>query len=1040
MQKRWIVLMVLVLAIMAFMVSANAEEEAGNTVVPPALSTDQVQDVDQPDATVSTHVATPAPETTQGNEGVQETPAPDETPASTEEATDAPKSDQVEAVEATAAPEASPAPGTETESDGPQDEAADAGAEPAVENTPVAPKRRGTWIVMNVSLRDLANKPAAASMMMAKYLLARSVADGVPVSVHMMRSKGRVFSGAIASQAEWNDLMDELKAIAFNADEPTVQFKDFMNSIKDEDLNEVDLWVLAANAKSSLTLTGKMNIAKVLNDSGMMMTYLNFQQENEELKQKERWLYEQILDMQVSNFSVQPFEYEKALENPVQTAMEVFDLNLLAPKTGIVRDESTNEILWTHAGMDTLLVLTTDGSGVTVAPDDAAQTMNGAFPIVIQMDKAQYMVLLRNVAPGMYRISGNVQDLAAAYCIDGAELTMVGGSSEPMDWYLEEHRLVVSLNVPQVYSENVDLCMYVNDALVEQVPAVVSSDETGHRWEFSVTPESLEPLHISFEARVGEFAVKSPVYFVRMEDRPLELAGESAATFTYYYNVPGQDESPMRVFLADRFNNIDNQELHYQPESADYTIENNELVYRRGENAEDKAWTLQVDDGVSAPVMFTVNVAHVDFLAAVKDWRAQMDTDTYAGELGKDTLVTFDLPKECVDAYKAVYEQYQSLPQTLTEALNITATLTDQRYPNGESLAVNLSINEAGGLTGVVAVPAYTVKEDNATVTFQVKLLGYVLPEQQMVSACNISVANDVPKLADETLRMLEVKAEIKGAPDKREPLTFAVINEVREEGEIALPVPFVPAKLFVDDIHLEGLSVTIKAEPAELVRLVSVASEGTEQEIEKNEQGVWVLGADASNAPYELYILDKGVVTLTITANDGENDGADAICWTLTVSSPYDTMVLLALIGAVVLVILLIALLVLRQVKKPSFARMNSVMNMRVTTSYAPNTTYVAVPMSVYGKKETDLAKLFIACQQPPLVSMPVEVLADVTIHPGKRRSFRLVVGKRAEKLNIVVGGQAQNTQKTVVFGQDQQVNIYVDMKEELHLQISSF
>ena len=53
-----------------------------------------------------------------------------------------------------------------------------------------------------------------------------------------------------------------------------------------------------------------------------------------------------------------------------------------------------------------------------------------------------------------------------------------------------------------------------------------------------------------------------------------------------------------------------------------------------------------------------------------------------------------------------------------------------------------------------------------------------------------------------------------------------------------------------------------------------------------------------------------------------------------------------------------------MRQIRKPSFARMNSEMNMRVITNYSPNSAYTVVPMGVYGKKETDLAHLFIACQ----------------------------------------------------------------------------
>lgn len=1061
MQKRWKIVMTLVLALMMLMTSVCAEVDVGNTVVPPAQGAEQVQNTPQPDASESSDAVapvtgTPTPEPAQDSENVQETPAPTGTPAATSEPTEAPETDLPADPMVTPAPDANPEAGDDAE----QDESAGEGMEPSVEIDPEGaedaaeaipevtpepeiPKSRGNWVAMNISMRDMTDKRAAASQMMAKYLLARSVADGVPVGVYMMRSSSRIFKGAVTNQAEWDNLMKEVSEIVYRQEDVAVQFKDFMTSLMGEDLKDVDLWLLANDAHGRGNLTGKVNISNVLNSSGLSMTFMNFRREKDTLDRGERWLYEQVQDLQVANFTVvESFDYEKALEDPIRAAMDVFGLNLLAPETAVVRDEETGDILWNHAGMDTLLVLTTDGKTVTVAADEAAQ--GGSFPLVIQMADDQYMVLLRKAAPGMYRIAGDVKALTAAYCIDNAELMLEGASGEPMDWYLDEQELIVSLNVPQVFSEHVELSMYINGVRSEAAPAIETSDETGHRWKFAVMPENLLPLSIQFEARVGDFAVNSPVYLFRMVDRPLELAGEDSATFTYYYNVPGQEEAPLRVYLADQFNNKDRQTLHYQPESEEYTIEEDTLVYHRGENAEDKAWTLQVDDGASAPVAFTVNVKHVDFMAAVQEWRAQADTLAYAGELGKDTLVTFKLPGEYVAFYAAVREQYQGLSQSLEEALRITATLTDQRYPDGTNLDVTLSMNEEGGLTVTTVVPAYQTKQDNASVTFRVEVLGQAIADQQMAASCTLSVANDIPALADENLRTLEVKAGIKGAPGKREPLTFAAINEARKEGETTLPVPFVPAELFVDEINLEGLTVTIKAEPAALVRLVRSVTdpesgEENDQEISMNEQGAWVIEGNVSNEPHELYILDKGVVTVTITANDGENEGADVIGWTLKVISPYDTMVLIASISAAVLVILVIVLLVLRQIKKPSFARMNSVMNMRVTTSYSPNPAYTAVPMAIYGKKETDLAKLFIACQQTPLASMPVDMLADVAIHPGKRRSFRIVLGKRAEKLNIVVGGQAQNTQKPVVFNQDQQVNVYTDMNEVLYLQISS-
>ena len=226
-------------------------------------------------------------------------------------------------------------------------------------------------------------------------------------------------------------------------------------------------------------------------------------------------------------------------------------------------------------------------------------------------------------------------------------------------------------------------------------------------------------------------------------------------------------------------------------------------------------------------------------------------------------------------------------------------------------------------------------------------------------------------------------------------------------------------------------------------MKLVKVETDETGEtvktEVAESAEGVWVLDASEITQEHELQILDKGTVTLNISIKDDGIPGEQEIVWTFEVNSPFDTTVLIVSITAAVLAITVLVLLIMRQIRKPSFARMNSEMNMRVITNYSPNSAYTVVPMGVYGKKETDLAHLFIACQQPPLNSMPIDVLADVAVQPGKRRSYRLVMGKRAEKLNVVVDDQAQNTQKPVIFGQDQAVQIYADMNERVLLQISA-
>lgn len=1138
MQKHWKMMVALLLALMMLMSSVGMAESGMNSLSGSGNGADDRIPSTQETVTPG---ATEDPSAGTNGDDVQE-PAATSTPEAPAEATDAaetPVSTETPAPTVTVVPpvqpepEASQEPADESENgtaeippaegevtDAPEadlegdvsinpEEAETAPTPVPTQAPPERPLGRETWVVMNTSMKDVKlpenlnalasiedkDAPAAMSNLLAKFLLARAVADNAPVGVFMMRDVGKNGSEVVSTPAEWDDLLKQLSSASFSAGDkhPTQHFQDFMTSIKDKTMKDVDVIVLATNAHTTANQNGSSIISDVLNKSGVSMHYINFQKAADEDKP---WVYQKVQTLNVENFDVYPFVYPDALKDPIATAMDVFELNLLAPLTTITLNEE-GVCTWNHKGMDTLLVIDTDQQGVKVTAGVDVEA-GGAFPVVIPVSQEQCMVLLRGANPGTYLIEGQVKGLTVAYAIDPAVAKPVVQETrtegEPWVWYLEDQTLRVSVNLPQVRPGDLgkSVCIVMEQAaaaepeLMDEImpglssdeeiteeettdeettePAAeatqeqvedeytfvtvsqdriteISSDENGHVWEIVIPRQELGKGKICFEFNVKGFVIQSDVYEFEVVDRQLAYKERNAADLNYYYNVPGQEDAPISEELANYFYNPDQQLLNYTPvfKTTEYTIEDGTFHYFRGENTQDKQWFLEVDDGESNPIEFSVAVEMVDFMAAVAQWKANIDTVDYQVTLGEETEIAFVLPAEYVAFYQDVREQYPELPETLAEALKVTAVLTDDSYPSGWPLEVVFIQQEDGSLTGKVVVPAYTEQEDLATVTFYVDILGTEIADQTIVNTCTITVPNDKPALANAALKELKFKVGIHGAPDAREPLTFAAINGEMKEDAVRLPDPFVPAQLFVDLIHLEGsMTVIIEVDQPELVQLVPVDETMDDFETQ-NSAGIWVLNQAYSEKAYVLKILDEGTVNVIISATDGECNGEESINWTFQVHSVYDLILLIMIISASVLTVLIIVLLVLRQIRKPSFARNHSVMHMRMCTQYSPNGADAWVPMDVYGKKETDLAKLFIACQQTPVTSLPMDVLADVAIQPGKRRSYRIVLGKRAEHLNIAVANMAQPTNKPVPFEEDQTVNVYADGNEVIFFMISS-
>ena len=696
------------------------------------------------------------------------------------------------------------------------------------------------------------------------------------------------------------------------------------------------------------------------------------------------------------------------------------------------------------------------------------------FPLVLNLPTGHTYVLLRNVPAGQYRISGATAITHVAYEVE--DVTFELHHVQPEDtlkWVMEEQECTLYLSLPQVAAQEIQLTLLLNGQEVPFAtePITESSDENGHMLKVAIPKQPLSTGTIQFKAQAGGYTVISPVYNYVVEDRALRLQDGNSAAFDYYYNVPGVENIQLEINMAQYFINEDHQELSYIFTSDNFSMNGDVVTFTFSGNGEPITLPMQVTDGHSAPIDFSLIITPIDATALLNTWTfvaapasettetASTDTNvqqttvaenTEANDhptpsvfetgfktvLGQPTTFSYSLSADDVEKYALVQAQYPILPAALKEVLEVSAVVTTNVDAADTATAATSALlpytkeSKDNTLLLTLNLPAYTVKTDEITITTTVKVNGQQL-NAELIPVQYGHAPNDHPVIAKNIPASLSLKAAIEGSPKARVPLAYTGIQAA--EGAELLPDTLIPAQLFSDEYHMEGISVTIKAEPADKVQLYA-----GETKQEMNKDGCWVLDHQLSQEACDLRILDKGNYKITITANDGQFNSESAIVWDIKVNSPYDTKALIILIAIAVAIIAVIVLLILRQIHKPSFARMQSAINMKQRYSKYPSSLPVAtVPLHVYGKKETDLARLFIACQQMPMESIPLEMLEDIALYPEKRHSFRLVLGSKAKELNVVVDNQAQNAQKPITFKENQAVHLYKDISETLDFQI---
>ncbi len=1046
MQKRWNIL-VFVLAFVMLVTSAFAEGELGKTepaAEAGAAQTESVKDSASAAGKTAQDAPTNTPIGAPVNTPVNPTSTPIGAPVNqpTANPTTAPAATPtVQPTSAlTEAPAATPL----------------ATAEPAAPARTPKPSKQQVWVALSVDMGNLTNSKAdvsqkmkaEASLRMAQFLLARAVTDGKAVGLYQMQDRNsKIFSGTIASQADWDALVQMIEKVSCRVDPTYVHesFGDFLSRIKAdvERTDTLDLWMLHAYPTTKLTLQKQSTIQELLNRPGFQLHFRRFQEADSQLKDGEDWLDQKILKIQDLNtdaFAPAPFFYQEVAQDPLAMAVEIFGLNLCVPYTPVPDRDEDGLIPWVHEGHDTLLVLKTKGK-VSIASE--TQEAGRGFPLVMKMSDTQYMVLLRGVDPGVYLIRGEVEELQANYAINAKNALVIkdGGNKakNPGSWNREDKQLDLELKLPQVYSLNdIQRSVYIKGLQsTEEVLLAVQSEDVSsdgdavHRWKVTI-PRQNDDFVIRFVVKVGgvEIAQRSIKVYLNEREVKLKDGQPDCQEIVSYYNVPGQGAQETRVPMEPFFDNPDGWNVTYTLLSDNGCVdENGVLVCLRGEGVSYDEYVLRVADGISEnPLAFTVKVTYVDFNDLVQGWHCNgysAEGQNLQFDMNEEIAVSFTLPAEVAQAYQALREQYGALPENITDALTVSCKMSDSNVAEPAELAVQ----EDGSLLMRVTREAYG-HMDVLDADFSVFFAGVEIPNQTLFPKVKINVINDTPILAEGVEAALTLKGKIQGMRGSRTPLTMDQIelapHQYFPQGS------FVPESLFVDHLHEVGLTVTIQAEPAELARLL----DGQGQEVAAA-NGVWVIPAEVSGQPYRLEILDKGSLALTITADDGEFT-SEAICWTLSVKAPMDELILIAIIAVAALAILLAALLVLREVRKPSFAKMDSKLSMGVYTKYT-NDVGTAVPLAVYGKKETDLARLFIACQQLPLASLPMDVLADIALQPWKRNSYRLVLGRHAGEVNILVADYVQSKEKPVVFGANQKVSIFVEQNERLELEITS-
>ena len=175
---------------------------------------------------------------------------------------------------------------------------------------------------------------------------------------------------------------------------------------------------------------------------------------------------------------------------------------------------------------------------------------------------------------------------------------------------------------------------------------------------------------------------------------------------------------------------------------------------------------------------------------------------------------------------------------------------------------------------------------------------------------------------------------------------------------------------------------------------------------------GVTVNGEEVTEEKYEctpkkdadlpeILVTETGDYVMTLSASDG-------VSWTepqeirISVKSSFIRIAIYAGIGLAALLVILAAVLIIRQKRKPAFdsTRIKAYMSGDDNADHGREmlASSQSVPMGRYEKQGVDLATVMLLARQPEVPASVMEVLEDIVIYPSRNSDeIKMVFGKKA-------------------------------------------
>ena len=657
------------------------------------------------------------------------------------------------------------------------------------------------------------------------------------------------------------------------------------------------------------------------------------------------------------------------------------------------------------------------------------------------------VVYLTNVAPGTYTVAAEAGDIVKAYWYPdfsndlGAQLVLEPApDSEDGTW--NRSTKTISIQVGNDLQRFADF-RYGFEILVDGTNCSpenehIQADAMSGRWTYQLDVNqdvkesvSVKPA-LSLSMTDGNLIWEMPgeTREIRIADGDLtakELAQEDKAFSLYIYGEASNSLSKNWTDFFD-YNMNDAPKLSAEAaEDAPLTVVENQdqtgftVAVNKDARPGEYAVVLKgknPKDGQDVLCGITVNVA--DANALLQDIQITATPD--GAEIDAGSVIHVKVSCNQPEEWKKAKEAIDAFPAW--ENLTVTATLGD-REP------VQLQLNGGNWETDQLKAPV-----DSENVKLSVKVFTGDAEESTPIGGIPGAekewiVVNTAPEYMGTVSKEQEI--EIDGWPDfvpffggykefnlldkagltdawslfeeKETPESLTVIVEIRPVGQLRIEEhPQTAVTAAEAEASETGSSETetsgtetaeTEASPEE-----TGAATGTEKAVTNNDVRIYTLTADDPKIPDTIYALKPGDYTVTLTAGDGVKT-SEPVKITLKVKSANIDKLITAGIIFGVLILALIALLVIRQARKPKFDRIrircltwsddNQELGREMMNKTRP------VPMTQFGKKPVTLNTALLLARQPVIAKELAEIAEDITLMPTKHDELNIVFGKKA-------------------------------------------